>query len=721
MDTAKMSAGRHSKDLRTDRTATPEKTQPWTQQGMAQRTEWIFERIRRGVFRFFDADGRWRETGTVRRDPRVYIQTALPLLQGGDADRVLARKLLADEIVAERIDNNCSFCSEYMLAVIYGMGEAMPGDLMAVLRKALSKGLLAYARKDLQHHGYNDNHVALATATLVLGGQLVGNREAIEEGRANLMNFRDTFLRRGFMHETNDCYLPHTLYATAVVGEFAEDDEIRQLARDCEARIWVDWIGHYHPNLARKPGPSARDYTMGRLNPLATNVALWCILGDDVASPLFPPDDVFAIDWPDERFFAFHQAGDMFWNMGFLSRICAHGYHVPADIAPLICRRTYPHSIKGTHEVGHYAETVRRVVRQADGVRLEETEDMVIPGVAPFSAREIYTYQYQEADWAMGAASQRMIGNCPNNNWGINYRKRPLARSSDQGAIYCSFTINGKRITDDQQFQMMADDPTAVNKESMDAWFDNGRYAAMQHEGTAIVLYRPRVHEKHCIISLSTSIVFPLCFNNSIDHVWLGDTELIDFQGGSQDVRNIFVQDGPMFIGIRPLLSRPQGCAMRIKARREAYWGIIDLYAYDGPEIALSEMDLCRIGGGFICEVATRKEFETIDAFRSWFEAAEALDDQFFWMRQVRYRRKGLSLGIRWDVWSDNIMYRMLNGREMLTPRFECTGVDAAKLPWLEGDVSGLDHFDWAVRQARRSLDAKCKEPGRITDSLPAL
>ena len=161
--------------------------------------------------------------------------------------------------------NACSFTTEYVLAVMLGAGDRLPADLRAALRERIGRDVLHYAKKDLQHHGYNDNHVTLATASLVLGGELVGNSEAVEEGRANLMNFRDTFLRRGFMHETNDCYIPHSLYSTAIVAEFAQDPEIRQLARDGEARIWADWIGHWHPNLGRKPGPSARDYTGGRL------------------------------------------------------------------------------------------------------------------------------------------------------------------------------------------------------------------------------------------------------------------------------------------------------------------------------------------------------------------------------------------------------------------------------------------------------------------------
>lgn len=693
-------------------------TRPWTAAGMAPRRAWVFEQVRRRFRRFVDAEGRWLSPPGVGREPdwRVIVEVSLPFLLGDASDRALARGFLLHPTVQRRI-NACAFTTEYVMAVICGAGEAMPEDLRETLRARIGRDILHYAKKDLQHHGYNDNHVTLATASLVVGGEFVGNAEAVDEGRANLMNFRDTFLRRGFMHETNDCYIPHTLYSTALVAEFARDEECRALARDCEARIWIDWIGHWHPNLARKPGPSARDYTHGRLNPLRVVAGLWCIFGDGFGQPAYPVSDIARDDVPPEHHFEFNgYPHDETWLLGFLSRMAAHAYHVPEHAAPLIYDRAYPHVIRGTHETGHYSEGARREAPGPGGTKV--LESITLSDVMPFPAQEIYTYQYQEADWAMGTASQRMIGNCPNNNWGVYYRKAaPLARTADQGLVFCSYTINDKPVTGSWVFRMDPRDPAVTQTEDVEHWFDNGRYAAMQHERTAILLYRPRIHERQAIKALATTMVFPLCWRNRVDGVWLGDVEIGDFQGESAELCDIFIQDGPVYIAVRPLLSRPQTCAgARVRAVREKYWGLIHFYSYDGPDMALDEMDLCRIGGGFLCEVATKADFPDIAAFRAWFGRGRVLDDQFFFMRQVRYHREGLDMGLRWDVWHDTIMYRMLNGREYPMPKFECSGVDPAKVPWLTGDVAGLDHFTWAERQAARRLAPHCKEPGKIAE-----
>ncbi|HEY3396116.1 MAG TPA: hypothetical protein VGM19_00505 [Armatimonadota bacterium] len=685
---------------------------------MQPRRDWIFDQVRRSFRPFVDAQGVWQSPPGVNPEPdwRVIVQVALPFLLGDEADRRLARAFLTHPTVHQRI-NACSFTTEYVLAVILGAGEALPADLRALLRERIGRDLLHYAKKDLQHHGYNDNHVTLATASLVLGGELTDNPEAVEEGRANLLNFRDTFLRRGFMHETNDCYLPHSMYSTAAVAEFAQDEQIKQLALDCEARLWADWIGHWHPNLSRKPGPSARDYTGGRLNPLVIATGLWGVFGEGFGQPAFPPADVFAAALPEERHFEFNgNPSDGHWNLGFLARMMAHPFHVPEQVAPLIYDRAYPHVICGTHETGHFDEGARHEVPGPGGTKV--LEGLTLTDVLPFSGREIFTYQYQEADWAMGTASQRMIGNCPNNNWGVYYRKSaPLTRTADQGLLFCSYTINDKPVTGAWTFQMDPHDPAVHQTEDVEHWFDNGRYAGVQHERTSLLLYRPRVHERHALTALATTLVFPRCFRNRVDHLWLGDTEIEDFTGESAELWDIFIQDGPLYLGIRPLLSRPQACAgARVRAVREEFWGLIHLYSYRGPALSLSEMDLCRIGGGFLCEVATTAEFPSIEAFRAWFRAGQVLDDQLFFMRQVRYHREGLDLGLRWDVWTDTLMYRMLNGREYPLPTFDCTGVNPESLPWLTGDVSGFDHFTWAARQARRPLAPHCQEPGTLVE-----
>lgn len=672
-----------------------------------ERRDWIFAEVRRKFRPFVDDEARWLTPPglTPQPDARVFVQVALAYLHGTAADRALAAKLLLSPPVLAKVAEGCAFVPEYLVTLLHAAGPLVPADVRERITAAIAPGLLSYARRDLRHHGYNDNHVTLATAHLVLTGELTGQPEAVEEGRANLLNFRDTFLRRGFMHETNDCYIPHTLYSLAAVAEWARDPEIRALARACEERVWVDWSGHWHPELARKPGPSARDYTRGRLHPLTVNTALWAILGDDFGQPVYPPEDSFADALPEEHRFDFDgNPHDGAWDCGFLTWMAAHPFHPPRACAELFVRRTYPHIIQGTHEMGHFAESAFRFRPDATGGP-GTPEWRIHPGVMPFAAREFYTYQYQEADWAMGTASQRMLGRSPNNNWSVSWRKSaPLRRTADQGLLFSSFTVNDKPCTANHDFTLDPADPFSKNSESVEHWSDNGRYAAVQHERTALMLYRPRMVDSHAITSLATSLILPLHFGNSIDRIDLGDETLTNFNTTSPHLTDLFIQDGPLYIALRPLIPLTLPADFRVKVELGVFWVLFHFYTYRGPATALEEIDLSRMGGGFLCEVATTSDFPTLEAFKSWFRQAQILDETEFFMRQVRYHRPGLDLALRWDVWSDNIMYRMLNGREYPTPKFASTSLNPESVPWLTGDVSALDHFDWARRQAARPL-----------------
>ncbi len=689
---------------------------PWSFEGMKPRRERMFEDIRREFRRYVNADGVWQSPPGVNanEDPRVFVEVALPYFLGDASDRKLAEKLLRQPSVLKRM-NNCAFCNEYHLAMLYCGGDAIPGAVRQGLLDSMRGYLVErYATKDLQHHGYNDNHVTLATSTLVLGGQLLGDKAAVEAGRDNLLNFRDTLLRRGFIHETNDCYLVHTLYTTAIVGQFAEDAQIRQLARDCEARIWFDYAAHWHPNLARKIGPSARDYTGGRLFNLHSAVALWGVLGDEFKTPLMDTDTIFMTEPPAWQFFQWQdKMEDASWKIGFIARMLAHGYEVPQKAYELFCnKRSYPFEIEGTHEVGNGMESYRPLNAENPAW---SSPPRPVPGAIPFSGSEIHSCGYYERDWGMGTASHRMIGGCPNNNFEIAYRKKEAMKTTaDQGMLFCSFTINDKNVARDREFKMV-DFPANPNQERQVAWFDQGFYAGFQHKSSSIMMYRPRIADRMCLEKLSTTLIYPLVFGNSVDRLELGDTEIRDFAGESAEVEDVFIADGPVYIGIRFLMPRPQSCAgPRIRVRKEGYYGLIDCYIYDGKSVSLEETDLARLGGGFFCEVSSRDSFATLAEFKAYFRSIKVLDEQNFMMRQTRVKHPKYLFGMRYDSLADSIIYRMVNNRQFVPPQFRCTGVAEEEVPFLTGDVSGLDGFEWAERVTSRTPAEAWPECGTI-------
>lgn len=104
-------------------------TLPWSADGMKERRDTLYQKIRQSFRRFVDQDGNWLcpPAAYEKPDPRILVQVSLPYLLGDENDRQLARKLIYNPHVQARI-NHCAFTTEYLLAVLYSAGELMPED-----------------------------------------------------------------------------------------------------------------------------------------------------------------------------------------------------------------------------------------------------------------------------------------------------------------------------------------------------------------------------------------------------------------------------------------------------------------------------------------------------------------------------------------------------------------------------------------------------------------
>lgn len=696
----------------------------------ARRREELWARIRPVCRRFFDAeahyDGNAFASGQAPAyDQRVVVQLAMPLLHGDAADRSLAEKALrANDLKL----THCAFNMDYALALWHTSSEKLTPATRQWLADEMRRSMVTSVNapvvpgagacgydvshtghnlRNVQWHGYNDNHVALGLSALVLGGELFGLPEDLESGRRGLRQMRDTLLRRGFIHEANDCYLPHTMYPLAAIVAWAQDAECRELAQAGLARIWSDLLGHWHPNLGRKLGPSARDYTEGRLSSKG-----WLMLFHYVFGPAALPgwlnlDDIFAPSAaPVERRMAWPHGDGQGWNLGFLARVSAQPFDVPSVLAPWVHEKPYPFEIIGTNELGNMLEIHEEV--RSDGKKIQHGLHNVQYAGGPHLLTT-----YMEADWGMGTVDQRLLGSCPNNNWQLSYRKkRPLDDARRQGNWFCSFTINDKCITEENHLQCIEEMPESKTLHGPVHFADGGRFAGLQHQRTAILLYRPRPLGNWAISSLALSLLYPRHFGNDVDMLRLGDERVVNWNGASASARDVIIKDGPIYIGFRPMTPpwredldgpKPTGLVPRLMVEQRGLWGCIHLETFRGAPIAVrQECDLARLGNGFVVEVATEADFPSLDAFAAWFREGQVTDDTFHWQRQVRYHRDEnhgqpkLDLALRWDAWQDRIVYRALNGRSLPEPQFQATGLDNAQLPWLTGDVTTLDHFSWA-------------------------
>ncbi len=691
-------------------------------EAQAVRREGYWARIGEKCRQFFNDRGEfngngWREGSARAYDQRNVIELSTALLHGDAGGRELAEKALrANDLML----GHCAFAMDMMMALWHSSGhyltpstrEWLLGEIRAAsvttVNGTLHRGVGAagydvthsgHNLRGVQWHGYNDNHVSLATSALILTGELLNEPHDVEAGRASLYQLRDVLQRRGFIHEANDCYLPHTMYPLAAIVAWARDAECRELAQGALDRIWSDLIGHWHPNLARKIGPSARDYTHGRLSCQGWGMLFSYVFGEGALPGWLCIDDILEPEQtPEHRRVAWPHGENLAWSLGFLTRVSAQPYHVPEFLAGQVVTKPYPYEIVGTNEFGNMLEIWEEV--HPDGSKTQHGLHNV-----QYAGGEHLLTSYMEADWGMGTADQRLLGSCPNNNWQVSYRKRaPLDDARDQGSWYCSFSINHKCMAEEHHLQMIEGRPESRMLHGPIHFGDAGRFAGVQHRGTAIMLYRPRPLENWAIRSLALTLLYPLHYGNQLDQLWFGEQRIEEWQGESATVSDIFVQDGPIYLGFRPLLppwredldGLPLPTSVRLRAARRGLWGCVDIVGYEGEPIAVQqECDLARLGNGFLVEVATEADFASLEDFKAWFRRGKLVDDTFHWQRQVRYCREGLELGLRWDAWQDRIVSRSLNGRALPIPQFACTGIDNERLPWLSGPVATAPATDW--------------------------
>ena len=700
-----------------------------TASAQAARREALWPRIREKSRIYFDAEGRFdgnaHQPGTERQyDQRVVVELAIALLHGDAADRALAEKALrANDLMIL----NCAFNMDYAMALWHTSADRLTPETRAWFLEEIRQGTITsvdgallkgagacgadvshrgHNLRGIQWHGYNDNHVAMGTSGLILAGELTGHEGEIEAGRASLRQMRELLHRRGFISECNDCYLPHTMYPLASIVAWAKDEECRALAQDGLIRIWSDLLGHWHPNLGRKLGPSARDYTQGRLSSTGWLTLLGYVFGPAALPAWLNLDDILEPELtPPERRLEWPHGGGSSWTLGFLVRVSAQPFEVPDFLASHLSDKPYPCEIVGTNEFGNMLEIWEEVHPET---RVKTQHGL---GNIQYAGGPHLLTSYMEEDWGMGTADQRLLGMCPNNNWQVSYRKaRPLADIRQQGSWYCSYTINDKCMSEENHLEMIEGRPESATAHGPVHFADAGRFAGIQHRRTSILVYRPRPLENWKLTSLGLTLLYPRHYGNQVDELWLGDQRIENWTGASPVITDIFVKDGPVYLGFRPLISPwhedldgPASLGVpHIKVEQRGLWGCIQLLSYSGPALAIrQECDLARLGSGFLVEVATESDFPNLAAFKAWFRAGRIVDDTFHWQRQIRYHRDAahgqppLDLGLRWDAWQDRIISRTLDGRPLPEPQFACTGMDNRELPWLTGEPVGSDATQW--------------------------
>ena len=402
----------------------------------------------------------------------------------------------------------------------------MANDVVSLMEGMVRDGFASYAGNlapDYQFHGYNDNMPAKALLGLILGGEMLGDSNAVKHGRWSLCQFADMLSRRGINSEYNSpTYTPLTIHALAELGEHALDPEVKKLALDLETHLWLDLASHFHPETGVVAGPYSRAYTVDVCAQVtALSSLLWFVLGE---SSLMSPMKLFD---PNEKLIL-HHCGNRPFNIAQMCWYAAGVYHLNPALTDTFFNKAYPFSCVATAESGALGEG--------------------------YPARPVRVETYMQPDFTLGTASTPFLDGSQSAPYFVTYRHQETVRSrTDIDTVFHKFLIN-----DETPGRHEKEHPDYSNSDEQSHLDSHCHITTLQTENTAIVVTCPQTKltdngQQAPLKRVSECVLFS-ARSEGADELIVGTHERSSWEGVVPRGQWIYCRRGRLLIAIRPLV-----------------------------------------------------------------------------------------------------------------------------------------------------------------------
>lgn len=635
---------------------------------------------------WFDGKGRWiaRERPLLARE-RFWLCCAL--YSGGEAE--FADSILREaDIHLHGEDVTFDIFHTNIAAVLLTRRRRhMAGDVIERLEGLVRDGFSfrpGNRAPEFQFHGYNDNMPAEAAMGLILGGEMLGDEEAVDHGLARLRQFRRQLARRGVNSEFNSpTYTPVTVHALGEVASHARNPEAREIALGLEERLWIDLSARFHTQTGVMAGPYSRAYTADAVAGVTCAASLlWFVLGD-AARP--SPMELFS----DDEQLVIHHGGDRPFNIAQMCWFADGSYHVPDAAIKLFLSDD---------------ESIRAVA-------MAEVGDFGLD----FPATPVRVETLRRPDYAVGSCSAPFAGGEQTLSYFVTYRRRaPVVSRRDVGVIFHKYVVD--------------DDGPGVIEESggyrgePDLLFSHCNSLTIQSGSTVALAAHPHlslggpadvdpaagVPEPKRLSRLSELVIFPSRYGG-FDELMVGSEPRSEWSGEAPHGAWIACRRGRLLCAFRPLAYSETFGLARVTLENFRGYEVIRTTAYRGEPRAFTRRELRRIMGGMIAEHASVDDFPSLAAFAQSLSAATILDYAYS-TRRLRYRRpacahrEALEIDLSWSAGSRAPRHAAIDGKPVDEPIVRIDGLDSAALPFLNGVPSPEPpEFPW-----RRETDPAC-------------
>ncbi|OCT15208.1 hypothetical protein A8709_13990 [Paenibacillus pectinilyticus] len=635
-------------------------------QGQKERADQILGLLVRYHLHDFNAEGQY--TGM---EPIGGIREKLWFAYAFLAEGSERACLIGNAIIALSHYQHCHFSPKIAIQIIMKCDEMLTDAARKRLYAYVEESIDECALEEMDFVGVNDNFPCMSTFTTLLGGKLLSRPDMIEIGIKRLHQLKQMLTRRGFVSEFNSpTYTVIQLETLADIANLVDDAELREIALQCEERIWADQFARWHPATSQIAGPYSRAYTADSTGH-TQQAAIYTVLGDLMA--VNPYNTLFASIDGVEGFEIHHNM--VFQHMAVASFVNTI-FHCPKEIVEHALNKTYPYEVTGTMEFSS----------SSDEHAWESPQDPVLADdMVEYPAGVGSNTTYMTEDYALGTSTHEFHNGVQTDSFHLLLRRNPHAQPSlrNARAVYAKFTVNEKKPGQTNTYERM----TCTSPE-FSLW-DEGRKLAFQHKQTAMVLYKPKRFGRLQVTSLKLTILMP-CPYSEPDEIWLGDRKLEDLTGESHDPCPVYVKDGAVYMAFHPLLLTNHGRQAAVRVERVNGYLTLSFYNYEGEARDFDPKTFVLTGNGFVVQVSSEDESEGFEAFRERASQVQIEDKNLSSphsrrtvLRRTRFQSEGVALACEYSPISEGIRYMEVNGQALTNEKLAITGYDVSRLPFM--------------------------------------
>ena len=501
-----------------------------------------------------------------------------------------------------------------LLHLYYKFRGALLPESVDRLKSALSEACAPPGRIYRYDFAFsNTNHPLKCAAIQVLAGEILRDEEVRLSGLNKLRGLARKlavgagrpYANAGHSGAVSDfnspTYAAPQLIPAALLASCPADPETRAWGTLYQELIWMDVLAHWHPPTQQPAGPHSRSYTENTVG--GTGLLKYIMHAVLPGGVFYDPETAW---WADH-------ANDIA-NAALAASV---SFHTPEHLVRLATEKTYPLTVKMRTSTAGY-----------------------VFGLWSIPPGPVDTYCYQTGSYSLGSASRPAGPGSQMDSPLLRWRKRSPVRSMrDHKAAFLRYR-EGSAYTFRQKNLL-----------------DQGIKNVLQHEGTALALYRPRPFAG-AADKLSLEVCIPVW--DPLDEIYLGDRRVEALPAFSPVPVPVLIKDGPIAFAVVPvgLTDLGRDHAIEVFVRDEVL--VISLVNYRGESRAFPAETLLAVQNGAV--IAVEEGGHALERLRRRVAEAAVTDELASYVRTAAYKDPCVTLEISLSHLDADPGVRAVNG-----------------------------------------------------------